>query len=136
MVDFSHLAAAWALPKVGDKLPLEIRIAGQQMPFKFPVEVAQIEKTANDINIEFATLPGHVDGIGSTIHFHFYKQGEQLHLGIRGYIDNGPGSQPFPIGPVAREGYTEVAKGVWQPYIDRVTRHVAESKGLLTFGGR
>ncbi|BBN50939.1 hypothetical protein JPH1_54140 (plasmid) [Mycobacterium avium subsp. hominissuis] len=49
------------LPKVGDELPLEIRTAGQKL-LNFPVKVTQIERTANDINIEFTTLPGHVDG--------------------------------------------------------------------------
>jgi hypothetical protein len=125
------------IPKVGDELPLEIRIAGQQLPMHFPVRVTQVEKTANDINIEFETLAGHVDGVDSTIHFRFYEQGGQLHLGIRGVIANGPGSEDIPIlSPLERTGYTQVAKGVWQPYIDRLTRHVAEAKGLNTYGGR
>jgi hypothetical protein len=125
------------LPAVGDELPLEIRIAGQQLPLHFPVRVTQIQKTANDINIEFATLPGHVDGTDSTIHFHFFEQGGQLHLGIRGLISNGPGSEDIPVwSPLARSGYTQVAQGVWQPYIDRLTRHVAEAKGLNVYGGR
>lgn len=133
--NFPMGGAPVAFPRVGDKLPLEIRIAGQKLPIHFPVEVTQVQKTPNEINIEFATLPGHVDGVGSTIHFRFYQQGGELHLGIRGYIDNGPGSQGLPFGPALRGGYTEVAKAVWQPYIDRVTRHVAQSKGLLTYGG-
>jgi hypothetical protein len=114
---------------------LELRVAGQKLA-NFPVKVTQISRTANDINIEFATLPGHVDGVGSTINFRFYERGGQLHLGIRGYIQDGPGSGDIPIAsPVARMGYSEVAKAVWQPYIDRVTRHVAEAKGLQTYGG-
>lgn len=124
------------LPKVGDELPLEIRIAGQQLPMKFPVKVTQVEKTADEINIEFATLPGHVDGTDSMIHFRFYEQGGQLHLAVRGVISTGPGSGDVPIrSPLARTGYTQVAKTIWQPYIDRLTRHVAESKGLNTYGG-
>ncbi|GAB7144980.1 DUF4226 domain-containing protein [Mycobacterium riyadhense] len=125
------------LPKVGDELPLEIRMAGQKLPANFPVRVTQVARSANDINIEFVTLPGHVDGPGSTIHFRFYEGGGQLHLGIRGYITQGPGSEDIPIlSPGLRTGYTGVAMGVWQPYIDRVTRHVAEAKGLMTYGGR
>jgi hypothetical protein len=126
-------------PRVGDELPLEIRIAGQQLA-NLPVRVTQIERTANDIDIEFATLPGHVDGDGSTIHFHFSEQGGQLHLGIRGYITDGPGTGDIPIlGPVLdpalRTGYTAVAQGTWQPYMDRLTRHIAQAKGLPTYGG-
>lgn len=125
------------LPKVGDELPLEIRMAGQKLPVNFPVRVTQIQRSANDINIEFVTLPGHVDGPDSTIHFRFYQSGGQLHLGIRGYITQGPGSEDWPIfSPGLRAGYTCVAMGVWQPYIDRITRHVAEAKGLMTYGGR
>lgn len=123
------------LPKVGDDLPLEIRIAGQQAA-NFPVRVTQIAKTGDEINIEFVTLPGHVDGPGSTIHFRFYEQGGQLHLGIRGVITEGPGSWDIPVvDPLARTGYTQVAYGVWQPYIDRLTRHVAQGKGLNVYGG-
>ena len=84
-------------PKVGQHLPLEMRIAGQQVA-NLPVEVTQIQRTGDEINIEFATLPGHVDGPGSTIHFRFYQQGGELHLGIRGYITEGPGSQSGPLG--------------------------------------
>jgi hypothetical protein len=123
------------LPKAGDELPLEIRIAGEKLA-NFPVRVTQIAKGPNDINIEFVTLPGHVDGPGSTIHFRFFEEGGQLHLGIRGYITQGPGSEDLPVlSPSLRQGYTEVANAVWQPYIDRVTRHVAQAKGLQTFGG-
>jgi hypothetical protein len=100
-------------PKVGDELPLEMRIAGQKLA-NLPVKVTQIERTATDIDIEFATLPGHVDG--STIHFHFFQQGGQRHLGIRGYITDGPGSEDIPIlSPTLRTGYTEIAQGTWQP---------------------
>lgn len=122
------------LPKVGDELPLEIRTAGQKL-LNFPVKVTQIERTANDINIEFATLPGHVDGEGATIHFHFFQSGGQLHLGIRGYIPNGPGSEDIPIlSPAERTGYTGVAYTVWQPYINNLTRHIAQSKGYFVTG--
>ena len=67
----------------------------------------------------------------------FFEQGGQLHLGIRGYITDGPGSEDIPvISPGLRSLYTGVAMGTWQPYIDRLTRHVAEAKGLNTYGGR
>lgn len=122
-------------PKVGDELPLEMRIAGQKLA-NLGVKVTQIERTANDIDIEFATLPGHVDGDGSTIHFHFFEQGGRLHLGIRGYITEGPGSEDIPIlSPSLRTGYTQIAEGTWQPYMDRLTRHIAQAKGLPTYGG-
>lgn len=122
------------LPKVGDELPLEIRAAGQKL-LNFPVKVTQIERTANDINIEFATLPGHVDGEGATIHFHFFQSAGQLHLGIRGYIPNGPGTEDIPIlSPTMRTGYTGVAYTVWQPYINNLTRHIAQSKGYFVTG--
>jgi hypothetical protein len=121
-------------PRVGDELPLEMRIAGQKMA-NLPVKVTEIQRTADAIDIEFATLPGHVDGDGSTIHFHFYEQGGQLHLGIRGYITDGPGSGDNPWDPILRTGYTEVARGTWQPYIDRLTRNIAQGKGLPTYGG-
>jgi hypothetical protein len=127
--------APQGFPKVGDELPLEMRIAGQKLA-NLPVKVTQIERTANDIDIEFATLPGHVDGDGSTIHFHFSEQGGQLHLGIRGYITDGPGSEDIPVlSPALRTGYTEIAHGTWQPYMDRLTRHIAQAKGLPTYGG-
>lgn len=60
--------APQAFPAVGDQLPLEIRVAGAQLA-NLPVQVSQIQRTADAIDIEFATLPGHDDGPGSTIHF-------------------------------------------------------------------
>jgi hypothetical protein len=97
----------------------------------FPVEVTQISKTANEINIEFATLPGHVDGAGSTIHFRFYESGGEVHLGIRGYIEHGPGTDAGPVGAPVRAGYTEVAKVTWQPYIDRLAMNIAAAEGAV-----
>lgn len=112
-----------AFPKVGDELPLEIRAAGQRLG-NFPVRVTQIQRTADDINIEFVTLPGHVDGAGSTIHFRFFQQDGKLHLGIRGYMADGPGAEAGPIGAPERIGYTQVAKVTWQPFIDRLTENI------------
>jgi len=121
-------------PKVGDKLPLSVGMgsAGPNMPF--PVQVTQVTKTAQAIDIEFVTLPGHVDGDGSTIHFRFYEDGGQLHLGVRGLIAHGPGAiEDFPrniTAPAERLGYTAVAHLTWQPYIDRLTANIAAAKGL------
>jgi hypothetical protein len=121
-------------PHVGDELPLEIRTGGAKLA-NFPVRVTQIEKTGNGIDIEFLTLPGHVDGPDSTIHFHFYELGGQLHLGIRGYITEGPGSEDIPVlSPAARAGYSYVAQTVWQPYINNVTRNIANANGYFTIG--
>lgn len=121
-------------PKVGDELPLEIRTVGQKLA-SFPVRVTQILKTKDDLSIEFLTLPGHVDGPGSTIRFHFYQDGGQLHLGIRGFITQGPGSEDLPlVSPGLRGAYTGIAYSTWQPYINNVTRNVAESKGYFTTG--
>ena len=132
--NFPMGGAPAAFPHVGDELPLEIRVAGQKL-LSFPVKVTEIEKGANDINIEFLTLPGHVDGPGSTIHFHFYESGGQLHLGIRGFITQGPGSGDIPVfDNLLRTGYTEVAYETWQPYINNVTRNVAGAKGFFTTG--
>jgi hypothetical protein len=121
-------------PKVGDKLPLTVGMGSNGPNLPFPVEVTQIEKTADQINIEFKTLPGHVDGEGSTIHFTFYEDGGQLHLGIRGYIDNGPGAvEEFPrnvTAPVERLGYTAIAGLTWQPYIDRLVTNIAAAEGV------
>ncbi len=121
-------------PKVGDKLPLSVGMgsAGPNMPF--PVQVTQVTKTAQAIDIEFVTLPGHVDGEGSTIHFRFYEDGGQLHLGVRGLIAHGPGAiEDFPrnmTAPAERLGYTAVAQLTWQPYIDQLTANIAAAKGL------
>jgi hypothetical protein len=120
-------------PKVGDKLPLEIRMAGQKLDF--PVQVTEIQKTPDAIDIEFLTLPGHIDGPNSTIHFRFYQESAQLHLGIRGYITQGPGTgtstDPLlgPLGipgaPLERVGYTWFADNViWQQYIDRLMYNI------------
>jgi hypothetical protein len=115
-------------PKVGDHIPLEMRIAGVQAA-NLPVEVTQIKRTADAIDIEFATLPGHEDGPGSTIHFHWTEQDGAPHLAIRGYITEGPGSESGPFAAPERVGYTALAKVVWQPYIDNVVTHVVQAKG-------
>lgn len=121
-------------PKVGDKLPLSVGMgsAGPNLPF--PVQVTQVTKTADAIDIEFVTLPGHTDGPDATIHFRFFENGGQLHLGVRGYIPHGPGAiEDFPrnlTAPAERVGYTAVAHVVWQPYLDRLTANIAAAKGL------
>lgn len=118
------------MPKVGDHLPLEIERFGIHAA-DFPVEVTQIDKTANEINIEFATLPGHVDGEGSTIHFRFYESGGEVHLGIRGYIAHGPGTDEGWVGAPIRAGYGQVAALTWQPYIDRLAANIAAAEGAV-----
>lgn len=121
-------------PKVGDELPLEIRTAGQKL-LNFPVRVTEISRTADAIDIEFVTLPGHVDGPDSTIHFRFAQDGGQLHLTTTGLITQGPGSGDIPIfSPGIRTGYTAIAYNVWQPYINNLTRHIADAKGYATYG--
>ncbi|OBG82140.1 hypothetical protein A5699_07085 [Mycobacterium sp. E802] len=118
-------------PKVGDKLPLEIKMAGVKMA-NFPVQVTQAEKTGSEINIEFVTLPGHVDGPGSTIHFRFFEHDGEIHLGVNAHItDPGPGTQPPPVGPVLRGMYTGVAHLNWQPYIDRLADNIQQSRGVV-----
>ncbi|WP_235623940.1 hypothetical protein [Mycolicibacterium goodii] len=118
-------------PKVGDELPLEIKMAGAKLA-NFPVKVTQAEKTGSEINIEFETLPGHVDGPGSTIHFRFFEQGGEIHLGINAHVtDPGPGTQPFPVGPAFRAGYTGIANLTWQPYIDRLADNIQQSRGVV-----
>jgi hypothetical protein len=115
-------------PKVGQELPLEVKVAGVALPF--PVKVTQVEKSADQINIEFATLPGHVDGVGSTIHFTFLEQGGQLHLKTHGYITGGPtAAVPGALGAPGREFYSLTARQTWQPYIDRLTYNIAKAKG-------
>ncbi|WP_421876478.1 WXG100 family type VII secretion target [Mycolicibacterium wolinskyi] len=115
-------------PKVGDEYPLEMRIAGVKAA-NLPVKVTEVSRTEDAIDIEFATLPGHADGDGSTIHFRWSEEAGQLHLDIRGYITEGPGSGENPFSAGARVGYTALAEVVWQPYIDRVATHVVQSKG-------
>lgn len=116
-------------PKVGDDLPLEIRTFGVKLG-DFSVRVTQVEKTASEINIEFVTLPGHVDGPGSTIHFKFFERDGELHLGINAHVTpDGPGTGPFPTGPLARAGYTAVARITWQPYIDNLVTNIQQSHG-------
>lgn len=78
-------------PKVGDEYPLEMRIAGVKAA-NLPVKVTEVSRTSDAIDIEFATLPGHADGDGSTIHFRWSTEDGQLRLDIRGYITEGPGS--------------------------------------------
>ncbi|CAA0091652.1 Uncharacterised protein [Mycolicibacterium vanbaalenii] len=115
-------------PKVGDQIPLEMNLAGVKAA-NLPVEVTQINRAADAIDIEFATLPGHADGPGSTIHFRWTEQGGAPNLDIRGYITEGPGSGDSPFSAPARVGYTALAQLVWQPYIDNVVTHVVQSKG-------
>lgn len=89
------------------------KMAGVKLS-NFPVEVTQAVKTGSEINIEFVTLPGHVDGPGSTIHFRFFEQGGEVHLGVNAHItDPGPGTQPPPVGPMLRGMYTGVAHLNW-----------------------
>lgn len=76
-----------------------------------------IFRAANAIDIEFATLPGHEDGPGSTIHFRWTEQGAAPSLDIRGYVTGGPGSGDGPFSAPARVGYTALAELVWQPYV-------------------
>jgi hypothetical protein len=118
-------------PKTGDHLPLEIEIAGAHLA-DFPVEVTQVSKTADAIDIEFVTLPGHVDGPDSIIHFRFFQDDGELHLGIRGYITHGPGTDPGILGAPLRAGYTQIAYTTWQPYIDRLVTNIAAAEGLPT----
>jgi hypothetical protein len=121
-------------PRVGDKLPLSVGMGSNGPNLPFPVEVTQIDTTANEINIEFKTLPGHVDGEGSIIHFRFYEAGGELHLGVRGAVAHGPGAiDSFPrslTAPLERVGYTAVAGATWQPYIDRLTSNIAAAEGV------
>lgn len=132
--NFPMGGAPKAFPNVGDELPLEIRTAGQKL-LNFPVRVTEIQRTASAIDIEFVTLPGHVDGPDSTIHFRFFEQGGQLHLATHGLITQGPGSEDVPIlSPGLRSVYTGVAHAVWQPYINNLTRNIANSKGYFTYG--
>jgi hypothetical protein len=56
--------APHAFPKAGDHIPLSVGMGSNGPNMPFPVEVTQISRTANAINIEFKTLPGHVDGEG------------------------------------------------------------------------
>ncbi|GBE65987.1 hypothetical protein MFM001_24490 [Mycobacterium sp. MFM001] len=124
-------------PNVGDKLPLELKV-GKGIGVKvanLPVQVTQIQRTADQINIEFATLPGHEDGLGSTIHFQWIKEGGEMHLHIRGYVaEAGPGSEGGPQSPLERGVYGGIfAPVTWQPYIDNVTKHIAEAKGYPTW---
>jgi hypothetical protein len=119
-----------AFPKLGQELPLEVKIKETGVKLPFPVQVTQIERKPNEINIEFATLPGHVDGLGSTIHFMFFRQGDELHLKTNGYITGGPSAAlPGALGAPGRELYTLTAKQTWQPYIDRLTYNIAKAKG-------
>lgn len=115
-------------PEVGDELPLEMKIGGIKAA-NLPVKVMQINRTLDAIDIEFATLPGHADGPGSTIHFRWTEQAGAPHLDIRGYITEGPGSGDGPFAAPTRVGYTALAKAVWQPYIDNIVTHVVQSKG-------
>ncbi|MEV0672581.1 hypothetical protein [Mycobacterium sp. NPDC050441] len=118
-------------PKVGDELPLEIKMAGVKLA-NFPVKVTHAEKTGSEINIEFVTLPGHVDGPGSTIHFRFFEQGGEIHLGVNAHItDPGPGTASGLPGALARAGYTGVAHLNWQPYIDRLADNIQQSRGVV-----
>lgn len=76
-------------------------------------------------------LAGSVDGEGSTIHFRFYETGGEVHLGIRGYIAHGPGTDEGVLGAPMRAGYTEVAKVTWQPYVDRLALNIAAAEGAV-----
>lgn len=129
--NFPMGGAPAVLPKVGDRLPLEIKVAGEQLA-NFPVEVTQLAKTADEINIEFVTLPGHVDGPDSTIHFRFFQEAGELHLGIHAVVTHGPGTDPGMVGAPLRAGYTTIANVTWQPYIDRLVTNIAAAQGLPT----
>jgi WXG100 family type VII secretion target len=121
-------------PKVGDQLPLEVKTYGLKA-LNLPVQVTQIERTGKEINIEFATLPGHADGVGSTIHFRFVEEAGEMHLRIAGHLGpDAPGSEGQWYSPGARAGYGGlIAPATWQPYIDNLTRHVAQGKHMPTW---
>lgn len=55
-------------------------------------------------------------------------------LGIRGFINHGPGAiEDFSrnvTAPAERLGYTAVAHIVWQPYTDQLTANIAAAKEL------
>ncbi len=75
-------------PKVGDELPLVIEVAGVRMDA--PVRVTEVYETDDDFSFEFVGLPGHFDGEGSTVRFHFWNDGEQLILNVYATTTDAP----------------------------------------------
>ncbi|MFJ7958180.1 SpvB/TcaC N-terminal domain-containing protein [Streptomyces sp. NPDC096319] len=110
------------MPKVGDKLPLKVGPKG------FPVEVTQMDFDGKEINIEYSTLDGHIDGVGSTIHFRIFEdQNGELALQASAEIIGGMGARG---GAPARGVYGGVAQITWQPFIDRlVTNGIKQHYG-------
>ncbi|WP_224282162.1 SpvB/TcaC N-terminal domain-containing protein [Streptomyces sp. LS1784] len=110
------------MPKVGDKLPLKVGPKG------FPVEVTQMDFDGKEINIEYSTLDGHIDGVGSTIHFRIFEdQNGELALQTTAEIIGGMGARG---GAPARGVYGGVAQITWQPFIDRlVTNGIKQHYG-------
>lgn len=121
-------------PKVGDVLPLHMGLGVKDV--NLAVKVLQLDKTGDEINIKFETMPGHVDGPGSTIAFRWHNQDGQMHLGINAVVEPpGPGTGGPLTGAFARQGYTMFAVDTWQPYIDNVTRNIQLDRGHTTAGG-
>ncbi|MFD6197480.1 hypothetical protein ACFWE3_12320 [Mycobacteriaceae bacterium NPDC060252] len=128
--NFPIAGATEGFPKVGDRFPLVIEPAsgiGIHEGAEVPVFVTQIEKTADKIFIEYATAPGHVDGVGSTISFTFTKS-DTLHLAVKGIIVGGPGSGDKPWDAALRVLYSGAGKPTWQPYLENLVRHIAGPK--------
>ncbi|MFF0206179.1 SpvB/TcaC N-terminal domain-containing protein [Streptomyces sp. NPDC005017] len=110
------------MPKVGDKLPLKVGPQG------FPVEVTQMDFDGKEINIEYSTLDGHIDGVGSTVHFRIFEdQNGELALQTTAEIIGGKGTLG---GAPGRGVYGGAAKITWQPFIDRlVTNGIKQHYG-------
>ncbi|KXP08724.1 hypothetical protein [Tsukamurella pseudospumae] len=112
-----------AMPKVGDFMPLSIGAGGHisAANIPFPLKVTQIEKSADEINIEYETLEGHPDGAGSTIHFKIVSLGgEALKLVVTGKILGGPGAAAGSV-PGGQTIYRESAGIAWQKFINNLT---------------
>ncbi|WP_326359111.1 hypothetical protein [Nocardia sp. CDC160] len=107
------------MPKVGDRLDLSVGAGGHAPLNKsFPVEVTQMDYDGKEINIEYATLEGHPDGVGSTIHFRIFKNSDgELSLEAIGRIAGGMGSLG---GGPARTGYDLISSFPWQRFMNNL----------------
>jgi len=106
------------MPKVGDELPLSVGMGSNGPNKPFPVKVTQMDYNGQEINIEYATLPGHPDGTGSTIHFRIFKNGDgELSLEAIGHIVGGMGSL---FGGPGRTGYDLVSSFPWQRFMNNL----------------
>lgn len=107
---FPLAGAPKAYPVNGQKIPLKVSLAGISKPA--PVQVLNAKKSP--VTFTFKTLPGHFDGVGSTIQFNLFSgRNNEFVLGVSAKITSS--SVPKWLNSAA-------AKSTWRTFAYRIAR--------------